>query len=109
MGKTKDLPSRGSSDFGFVSIILPTYNREAFLPDAIEAIRMQAFPHDGIGRPFKVSKGQIAGLTKAVELFMAQDESVEYARLMAKAEWMAEQLTSIPAVTVTIIPRRDWC
>jgi L-seryl-tRNA(Ser) seleniumtransferase len=75
--------------------------------ELIEAIRMQAFPHDGIGRPFKVSKGQIAGLTKAVELFMAQDEQVEYAKLMAKAEWMAEELTRVPGVTVTIIPNDD--
>jgi glycosyltransferase involved in cell wall biosynthesis len=28
---------------GLVSIILPTYNREAFLPDAVDAIRRQSF------------------------------------------------------------------
>jgi L-seryl-tRNA(Ser) seleniumtransferase len=94
---------RGPNDTG---LILAGTERGVEL---IEAIRMQAFPHEGIGRPFKVSKGQIAGLTKAVELFMAQDEQVEYAKLMAKAEWMAEQLTNVPDVKVTIIPNDNQC
>jgi selenocysteine lyase/cysteine desulfurase len=76
--------------------------------ELIEAIRMQAFPHIwGIGRPFKVSKENIVGLVKALELFVSWDEDQVYASQMAKAEYIKDQLASIPKLDVTIIPNDD--
>ena len=66
---------------------------------------MQSFPNNwGIGRPFKVSKENIVGLVKALELFISLDEDQVYASQMAKAEYIKNQLASIPKLDVTIIP-----
>lgn len=75
--------------------------------DLVEAIRSWSFPRDGYGRHLKVSKGQIAGLTKAVEIFMSKNEDEEYAKLMKKAEWMMNELKDIPGLQVNILPNDE--
>ncbi len=76
--------------------------------ELIEAIRMQAFPSIwGIGRPFKVSKENVAGLVTALELFVSRDEEGVYAAQMEKANHIRRQLTSIPKLDVAIIPNDE--
>ncbi len=75
--------------------------------ELIEAIRMQSFPNYGIGRPFKVSKEQIVGLIRALEIFVSRDEDLLYQEQMEKAEHIVKQIEDIPHLTVRIIPNDD--
>lgn len=89
---------RGPQDTG---IILGTGERAIEL---IEEIRRHSSPNMGFGRAFKVSKENIVGLVTALELILSRDEDAEYAKQLAKAEYMAEHLQGIPGVYVSIIP-----
>ncbi len=85
--------------------------------DLIACCNANGCPHHSIGRPMKVDKETIAGLTRAVELYLAKDYSVEMVRWKA---WMAEMVALCvqhpsltcyegypknPGVQPTIIPR----
>lgn len=48
--------------------------------DLIEACALHASPNFAIGRPMKVGKEEIAGLVRAVELFLAHDFDVDMQR-----------------------------
>jgi uncharacterized pyridoxal phosphate-dependent enzyme len=45
--------------------------------DLIEACRANDNPNMGVGRPMKVGKEEIAGLVKAIELYVARDHDAE--------------------------------
>ncbi len=47
--------------------------------DLIEACRLNDSPHMAIGRPMKISKEEIVGLVKAIELYVTRDHAVEMA------------------------------
>jgi L-seryl-tRNA(Ser) seleniumtransferase len=47
--------------------------------DLIEACRLNDNPHMAVGRPMKVSKEEIVGLVKAIELYVAKDHAAELA------------------------------
>jgi len=72
--------------------------------ELIHAIRRHSAPNSGIGRGFKVSKEDIVGLMTALELTLSRDEDEEYRKQMAKAMYMADHLTGLPGVTVSVIP-----
>ncbi len=48
--------------------------------DLIDAARMNAGPHQGVGRPAKVCKEEIVGLLKALEIFVHTDHEAEWRR-----------------------------
>lgn len=75
--------------------------------ELIDIIRKNSYPHLGFGRPFKVSKEQIVGLLKALEMFVARDEDEVYRQQMKKAEYISEELSNIPNIIVTIIPNDE--
>ncbi len=70
----------------------------------IKAMRDQSSPNFGMGRSFKVSKECIAGLVAALELVSRRDEQAEYARQLAKAEYLAKELDGIAGVSVSVVP-----
>lgn len=80
--------------------------------DLIEAIRMQAFPHEGfIGRPFKVSKEQIIGLLTALKRFASRDPRIDEARREAKVRYIVEHLKGVPNLKAERIapdPGKYW-
>ena len=55
-------------------------------------------PHHGIGRGLKVDKTQIIGLLTALELFIAQDDVVEFQFLQNKAQYILRALTNLPEI-----------
>jgi uncharacterized pyridoxal phosphate-dependent enzyme len=72
--------------------------------ELIHAIRRHSAPNPGIGRGFKVSKEDIVGLVTALEILLSCDEEEEYGKQMAKAAYMAEQLTGLAGVNIHVIP-----
>lgn len=66
--------------------------------DLIEAAALNNNPNSAIGRPMKVGKEEIAGLVKAVELYVQRDEEAELARWNAVAGRVAERLAGLPGV-----------
>jgi L-seryl-tRNA(Ser) seleniumtransferase len=75
--------------------------------ELVNLIKNNSYPNYGFGRPFKVSKEQIVGLLKALELFVTKDESEVYSVQMAKAEYIAKELLDIPNVSITVIPNDE--
>ena len=71
--------------------------------EIIQAIRDHSYPHDGWGRGHKMSKEQIAGFVKALELFIEEGDS-QYYKQMKMAERLVRELSEIPCLEVSIIP-----
>jgi len=77
--------------------------------DLITAARANGSPHAGIGRGMKVSKEAIAGLWKAIDIFLATDHEAEYQTHLAQAERLADRLAGQPAARVWIEANwEDW-
>lgn len=66
--------------------------------ELIEACVANNCPNYGIGRPMKVSKETIAGLTKAVELYVQQDFEAEWKAWEAQRDHVVDQLDGLPGV-----------
>ena len=75
--------------------------------DLIEAAYMNAAPNSqGIGRPAKVSKENIAGLVTALELFVDTDHHAVEAAWRGKCEYIADVLQGIDGVTAQLAEAR---
>jgi D-glucosaminate-6-phosphate ammonia-lyase len=74
--------------------------------DLIEAARANGNPFAAVGRGMKVSKEAMAGLWKAIEIFLATDHEAEYRVHLAQAETLAGALAALPAARVRI--EADW-
>jgi L-seryl-tRNA(Ser) seleniumtransferase len=70
--------------------------------DLIAAAAANNNPHSAVGRPQKVGKEEIAGLVRAVELFVARDEAAEQRQWTAMAEHVAAALQGLPGVRATV-------
>lgn len=66
--------------------------------DLIEACAMNSNPNSSLGRPMKVGKEEIAGLVRAVELFLEQDEQAVIDKCARRATYIAERLKDIPHI-----------
>ncbi len=71
--------------------------------DIIEAAAMNNNPYSAIGRPMKVGKEEIAGLVRAVELFLQQDEAAEVRGWEAMSRRVAEALAGLRGVRTEIV------
>jgi D-glucosaminate-6-phosphate ammonia-lyase len=60
-------------------------------------------PHHGIGRGFKVSKEEIAGLVTALELYQTRDLKAERARWTADMECVVAQMRDVPGVAARVL------
>jgi len=69
-------------------------------PDLVEACRLNDSPHMAIGRSMKVSKEEIAGLVKAVELYVARDHDSEMELWEKRVSRMIEILRDIPGIRI---------
>lgn len=69
--------------------------------DLIEACRRQAGPAYGIGRPLKVSKEEIVGLVKALELYVNRDILAEQAKWESQVAKLIELLSDLPHLQVS--------
>ena len=66
--------------------------------DLVTLAAIQMSPHHGIGRGLKIDKTQIIGLVTALELFVAQDDEVEFQFLKNKAEYILRELIGLPEI-----------
>jgi L-seryl-tRNA(Ser) seleniumtransferase len=66
--------------------------------DLIEACRLNDNPHMAIGRPMKVSKEEIVGLVKAIELYVAKDHAAELAVWERRVAHMINVLSNLEHV-----------
>jgi D-glucosaminate-6-phosphate ammonia-lyase len=74
--------------------------------DLIEAARANGSPHAAVGRGMKVSKEAMAGLWKAIEIFLATDHEAEYRQHLAQAEALVAALAARPEAVCRI--EADW-
>ena len=75
--------------------------------DLIEAAYMNAAPNSqGIGRPAKVSKENIAGLVTALELFVDTDHQAVEASWHGKCEYVVDALQGIDGVRAELAEAR---
>lgn len=61
-------------------------------------------PSQGIGRSLKVGKEEIVGVLTALRLFLARDEAAEQVQWWAQVEAIAEAVTGLPNVHVSVEP-----
>jgi len=71
--------------------------------DLIKACTMNANPNYSIGRPFKVGKEEIIGLTKAIEIYVQQDFDSRMVRWQKMARNMEEAVQGIPLFQVEYV------
>jgi len=74
--------------------------------EIIRNVRSHTFPHYGWGRGHKISKEQIAGLVKALEIFIDEGDGL-YDDQMEKAEYMSDELGQIAGLDVCVIPNDE--
>ena len=87
---------RGPQDSGFL----------AGRADLIEAARANGNPHASVGRGMKVSKEAMAGLWKAIELFLETDHEAEYRTHLIQATVLASALEPVAEARWSI--ESDW-
>lgn len=59
-------------------------------------------PQQGIGRPLKVGKEEIAGLLAALDAFIEEDHDNNYDEYLARVNYIADFLTPLDALEVSI-------
>jgi len=74
-------------------------------PDLVAAAVLNGCPHEGIGRPMKVGREEVAGLVRALELFLARDHRAEKRKWRSKLEVIRRALRNVSGVTVKLTPR----
>jgi uncharacterized pyridoxal phosphate-dependent enzyme len=74
--------------------------------DLIDAARANGNPNAGVGRGMKVSKEAMAGLWKAIDVFLMTDHDADYRMHLAQAKMLATTLDSIPEAHWSI--ESDW-
>jgi L-seryl-tRNA(Ser) seleniumtransferase len=74
--------------------------------DLIEAARANGNPYAAVGRGMKVSKEAMAGLWKAIDIFLATDHEAEYQTHLAQARALSDALDPIAGVCCSI--EADW-
>ena len=68
--------------------------------DFIEAVRANGSPWERLARPMKVGKEEIAGLLRAVELYVAADHDAQARAWAAVVEAWARDLGAVPGLQV---------
>ena len=72
----------------------------------IKDVREHTFPHHGWGRGHKISKEQIVGLVKALEIFVEEGDGL-YEKQMRTAERIQNKMDQIAGVDAVVIPNDD--
>ncbi len=70
--------------------------------DLIEAASASANPNQFLARPMKVAKEEIVGLLTALKIFMEEDEEAETHRYSMMVQRVADALSEVPGLEVTV-------
>ena len=71
--------------------------------DLIIASRINAGPHHGFGRGFKVGREEIMGMLAAVEMWFKRDHAVEWKTWVSWANHIMKRLSTIPGVITELV------
>ena len=74
--------------------------------DLIAACAANGVPFATVGRPMKVSREEIIGFMKALELYLARDHEGDTARWTAQLDYIDAALQGIPNITPAGSPSR---
>lgn len=66
--------------------------------DLIEACLLNSNPNSAVGRGMKVGKEEVAGLVRAVELFLERDETAVFAEWSRRAHVVADRLANVNGI-----------
>jgi L-seryl-tRNA(Ser) seleniumtransferase len=69
-------------------------------PEFIDKARLPGLPRNGVGRPCKAGKEEIAGLLVALERFVAEDDDARTARLEVPLRQVLDALPELPLTMV---------
>ncbi|NGM70617.1 aminotransferase class V-fold PLP-dependent enzyme [Natronolimnobius sp. AArcel1] len=70
--------------------------------DLIDLEKYAGVPRQGIGRPLKSGKEELAGLIRALELFIEEDHDARMREWSDRTELMAESLREEPGLSITV-------
>lgn len=70
--------------------------------DLIDLDRFDGVPRQGIGRPLKVGKEELAGLIRALQLFIEEDHDANIAEWTERTETIATALREVPGLSITV-------
>ena len=71
--------------------------------DLIAACLLNSNPNSSVGRGMKVGKEEVAGLVRAVELFLERDEAAIFAEWKRRCQVIADRLQGIPGVDARVL------
>lgn len=66
--------------------------------DLIKLAHLQAYPFHGVGRASKMSRETLVGMVTALRLYLEKDEEKTFKEWHKKAQWITDQLKTIPGV-----------
>ena len=66
--------------------------------DLIKLAHLQAYPFHGVGRASKMSRETLVGMVTALRLYLEKDEEKTFKEWQKKAQWITDQLKTIPGV-----------
>src|SRR5205823_3768735 len=73
--------------------------------DLVAACLLNSNPSSSVGRGMKVGKEEVAGLVRAVEIFLDRDEAAVFAEWKRKAQVVADRLQGIPGTAARVVER----
>ena len=71
--------------------------------DLVQAAWIHSAPHHGYARAMKVGREEMIGMLVAVESWVKRDHKAEWAKWVARCDYIAERVTKIPGVTADIV------
>jgi uncharacterized pyridoxal phosphate-dependent enzyme len=71
--------------------------------DLVAACLLNSNPNSSVGRGMKVGKEEIAGLVRAVEIFLERDETAVLAEWRRRAQVVANRLAGIDGIEVKVL------
>ncbi len=67
--------------------------------DLIKLAHLQSYPFHGVGRASKMSRETLVGFATALQLYLDKDEEKTFKEWQKKAQWITDQLKTVPGVT----------
>ena len=71
--------------------------------DLVQAAWVHSAPHHGYARAMKVGREEMIGMLVAVESWVKRDHKAEWAKWVARCDYIAERVTKIPGVTSEVV------
>ena len=71
--------------------------------DLVAACLLNSNPNSSVGRGMKVGKEEVAGLVRAVEIFLERDETAVLAEWRRRAQLVAKRLAGIGGIEVQVL------